>query len=324
MFAFIKRYFHRAIVAVDTVLMTTILVILPFYLDNILKVWSFFCIPLVNFLLYVGLISHVSYPKYIAQWSKENAYFSFSSWVHSGWLLRHVDDKPDLVIASYKENISWLEDYFPYVNHVYLYCKDQEYCARGITQLVATHPDRFTITHLPNVGREAHTYLHHILTHYDALPQRTVFTMASVHTSWLRALSLRYALSDVGKMHKCVQFKQSMMNKLYRYEVTVGKLPMSLGEGYDRYAVSPIIAADTRPLGPWLQKYIGVDIRSLQYRCGLGMHGAIFSTTRDRLHTYTKEQYASLFALNAVGDSLEAGYYLEVSWRFLLGHKANG
>ena len=53
------------------------------------------------------------------------------------------------------------------------------------------------------------------------------------------------------------------------------------------------------------------------------MHGAIFSTTRDRLHAYTKEQYATLFALNAIGDSLEAGYYLEVSWRFLLGHKVN-
>ena len=32
---------------------------------------------------------------------------------------------------------------------------------------------------LPNLGRESHTYLHHIVLRYDDLAERTVFTRAS-------------------------------------------------------------------------------------------------------------------------------------------------
>lgn len=38
-----------------------------------------------------------------------------------------------------------------------------------------------TITHLPNRGREGETYLHHILTHWDALATHTIFLQAEIH-----------------------------------------------------------------------------------------------------------------------------------------------
>ena len=37
-----------------------------------------------------------------------------------------------------------------------------------------------------------------------------------------------------------------------------------------------------------------------------------------RVHYVFKSQYASLLAENTVGDSLEAGYYMEVVWTFIL------
>lgn len=62
-----------------------------------------------------------------------------------------------MVVARYKEETSWL-DYFSDWNPV-VYDKGNP---------GAKNP-------LPNIGREAHTYLHHILENYDRLAELTVF-----------------------------------------------------------------------------------------------------------------------------------------------------
>ncbi len=61
-----------------------------------------------------------------------------------------------LVVAHYREDLSWLEDFS--VLPVTVYSKG------------GTGPNE-----LPNVGREAHTYLHHIIENYDSLADVTVF-----------------------------------------------------------------------------------------------------------------------------------------------------
>jgi Protein of unknown function (DUF3431). len=64
----------------------------------------------------------------------------------------------DLVVSRYSEDIGWLS-LVPKEYHVFLY--DKGYGTNGIK--------------LPNVGRESHTYIHHIVKHYGALPDYTVF-----------------------------------------------------------------------------------------------------------------------------------------------------
>ena len=60
-----------------------------------------------------------------------------------------------LVISRYKEDLGWEE---PYTNIVY---------NKGVSL-----PDTIT---LPNVGREGHTYIYHILSNYENLDDYTVF-----------------------------------------------------------------------------------------------------------------------------------------------------
>ncbi len=61
----------------------------------------------------------------------------------------------ELVVARYHEDLAWLRNIPPQVRaHVY---------------------DKSLDGNLPNVGREAHTYLHHIVENYEALPDLTVF-----------------------------------------------------------------------------------------------------------------------------------------------------
>ncbi len=70
-----------------------------------------------------------------------------------------------LVVARYAEDLSWLSVMrAPGV----IYNK-------GAALPPGAPPPGFVETTLPNVGREAHTFLTHIVTHYDNLPSCTAF-----------------------------------------------------------------------------------------------------------------------------------------------------
>ena len=61
-----------------------------------------------------------------------------------------------IVVAKYKEDISWCKSYTTTI-----YNKGDDYVENAIP--------------LPNIGREAHTYLYHIVENYDNLDEYTVF-----------------------------------------------------------------------------------------------------------------------------------------------------
>lgn len=61
----------------------------------------------------------------------------------------------ELVVARYNEDLNWLGNIPP--------------------QIAARVYDKSPASNLPNIGREAHTYLHHIVNNYDQLAELTVF-----------------------------------------------------------------------------------------------------------------------------------------------------
>jgi hypothetical protein len=69
----------------------------------------------------------------------------------------------DIVIAKYKEDISWVNELgqLKEDQSLYIYDKSDEPCASSIP--------------LPNVGREAHTFLYHICSRYNELPKHIMF-----------------------------------------------------------------------------------------------------------------------------------------------------
>ena len=80
----------------------------------------------------------------------------------------------DLVIARYNENLDWLKEYSKYkFNRIFLYNK-------GETEI--TLPESYKppiYEKLKNVGRCDHTYIHHIIKHYDNLGDVTFFVKGS-------------------------------------------------------------------------------------------------------------------------------------------------
>lgn len=67
----------------------------------------------------------------------------------------------ELVVAHYQENLNWLRK-VPASIQKTIYTKAETPLAPGHLPL-------------PNVGREAHTYLHHIVNRYDSLADYTIF-----------------------------------------------------------------------------------------------------------------------------------------------------
>lgn len=69
----------------------------------------------------------------------------------------------ELVIARFREDLSWLRE-------VGLPCRVYN---KGPELDPASLPPGTEVVALPNLGREAHTYLTHILAHYGRLPRHT-------------------------------------------------------------------------------------------------------------------------------------------------------
>jgi hypothetical protein len=72
----------------------------------------------------------------------------------------------DLVVARFNEDLAWLRR-VPASVRICVYDKSDD--------TPAPAAQRVRRVHLPNVGREAHTYLHHMAGQYEALADVTVF-----------------------------------------------------------------------------------------------------------------------------------------------------
>lgn len=73
----------------------------------------------------------------------------------------------EIVVAHYNENLQWLEHIF---DEVTIYSKGD-----------APANDFERTFSLPNIGREGHTFLYHIVSRYDTLADTTLFLQGEIH-----------------------------------------------------------------------------------------------------------------------------------------------
>lgn len=112
---------------------------------------------------------------------------------------RPDERKLDIVIAHYaKQNLEEVVHFWTAVSQLsnvqalspyfFLYCKNSTVSAHELQWF----SERGEVTHLKNVGRESHAYVHHIFSNYGTLAQQTIFHQAlpSNSSRALRRLSL--------------------------------------------------------------------------------------------------------------------------------------
>ncbi|MGB4192140.1 MAG: DUF3431 domain-containing protein [Rickettsiales bacterium] len=100
-----------------------------------------------------------SYDPFCGSWAESSGYKD---------PIKYFDDNNSLeiVIARYNENLDWIRDTFAY-SKVTVYNKGPN----NLENL----PYNVQVINLPNVGRESHTYLYHVIMNYDNIAGRTVF-----------------------------------------------------------------------------------------------------------------------------------------------------
>ena len=80
-----------------------------------------------------------------------------------------------LIIAQYDEDVSWINKIkYGYITKIYLYTKN----SNNITPIIHSNIPIYR-TYLPNIGREGHTYLYHIVHNYHNLSDMNIFVQGT-------------------------------------------------------------------------------------------------------------------------------------------------
>lgn len=220
-----------------------------------------------------------------------------------------------LVVAGYNmkaKDVRWLGDFDP--KRVTVYEKPHD---------------------LPNVGREAHTYFHHIYTHYDDLAPVTVFTQDDItkHVTWDKpathklyatyddileivnedrreeylALGYVHGLADVRpyeELFKSVFF--STRWELLKDSPRTVRCASEFGTTIE--AVECGVVNDK-----WLK---GKHLYPTAYYC---FFGSIFAVSRERIHRRPREWYGEMLKLLDWDVNPLSGHFCERAWPYFFG-----
>ena len=204
----------------------------------------------------------------------------------------------DIVIALYNESLDWLNYLTPeQQNNVKLYNKG---------------PSDIGIK-LPNVGREGHTYLTHIIENYDTLPEYCIFLQADPfdHLKKLKPEDMPHLINDWLSYVKWAGITppatlQFTKNYNASYDARV---PYYKGNQFPA----------TMCLGDWINEFIDDGIGGVPVKvhpCGM------FAVSRDLIRTRPIEYYKRILNEVSVHNAPEAGHYLERSWHYIFNaHK---
>jgi hypothetical protein len=208
-----------------------------------------------------------------------------------------------IVIARYNEKLKWLSDK-PFSNHnVLVYNK-------GVNE------DFYPVKHvvrLDNVGREGHSYLYHIVNHYDDLTDIIIFLPGSVNMSHKIEKS-KMMLQKIEETKKAV-FPAFSVNKSELYDFKLDEYMASSPENNSINNESTLELARIRPFGQWFQSKFGdYDLTRLSY-------GGVLSVSKKDVLQHPKSFYEKLLEELSHSSNPEVGHYVERSWQAIFSMK---
>lgn len=227
--------------------------------------------------------------------------------------------KCNIVIARYNEDIDWMQQF---ANHpfytIHLYDK-----GTPITSYVASSLSNLICHKLPNIGRESHTYLAHIIDNYDAIAATpedvTFFTQAGIESHilipksstlslWLDTITqetrkMGYSLSQTSSTNSCLPEHRP----LPEFRITEWPIGTKL---------TPNARDDT--FGTWFERCLQQRLPPLSHF--LWTIGAIFAVRHDRIASFPKTYYETLQAEHN-GRNPEVSHFFERCWYYIFTHR---
>ena len=258
--------------------------------------------------IFLGIFLGISYIICLKYFINANLYQLFNNGIIVENLTDKIpDDKINFIISRYNENLNWTLEY-PYNKYKYtVYNKgnNENFEKTNVTNII----------NLPNVGRESHTYLHHIINNYDNLKEINVFLPGSIdtnHTIFKKQLISRKLINYIEK-YNCPVFisfddiKNNSVVDEFRY-FQVNTYSSTTKENYALNKESKTEKCPYRPYYNWYNKVFG-DRSS-----NAVIHYGIFSVDKRDILQYPKYYYENLIKYVNNTSNPEAGHYFEKSW----------
>jgi len=251
-----------------------------------------------------------------------------------------VAEPVDLVLAVKEgDSVAWAQKYAGRAR-VIAYNKGQQALGLSSVSEVA----------LPNVGREAHAYLHHIVHRFDSLAAKTVFMPGGLPTSGFHGFAQSggsllpgatledYLSSDsaelmvptmaLSKDLKQFSVRMSLMDNKTETNVENGKrfgvCSADGSAGWSPFLPNKFASSVLEPL--MTQQHAQWDFPSFWARYMptvplpervLAAHGAVFSVSRENIRSHPKHFYEGLLAeLEGSKDPYQS-FFLEHMWWYV-------
>ena len=195
----------------------------------------------------------------------------------------------EIVVAHYNEDLHWLA---PYADHCHVYHK-------GGNNWKSPVEFKQWDT-LPNVGRESHTYLHHITTNYYCLASITLFVQGEVknHIHWRGLETFLKRAKKNGVYGPNVHTEYKTWDGLHHF----GKWKKMVENGE--------IARANLTLGEFWEVIFGTP-----HPKGIVVnYNAIFSVTRARILSRPRSLYEKAISFVDHHPNPEEGHYFERIW----------
>ncbi|KAL8730175.1 MAG: hypothetical protein Q9166_004258 [cf. Caloplaca sp. 2 TL-2023] len=217
-------------------------------------------------------------------------------------------DRPDdldfeIVVGHYNEDLSWLKE------------KSTECCiySKGGPKNAPSHP--FSFTPLPNIGREGHTFLYHIVNEYDTLANVTLFVQGRIddHVDITLSEMKERALATSPGQITTYPFRE-----LELFDHWEG-IPWEQYPCWKRWSSMACQKMKETPL-ELFQKYI---LESDRTPIAVGFApGAIFAVRKETIRQHTKAFFERLLDKMFLGEMAhvnpETGHYMERFWLAML------
>ena len=204
----------------------------------------------------------------------------------------------EFVVARYEEDVAWVNDWVPYVERITIYDKSP-------VPMASPHP-KVRVVALPNVGREGHTYAHHLHECGGELCDTVVFTQGRFEDHLSRqefdamvggkerptSQGLDIPWSRTPMQH----FGWSVERNHQTTQQAMQPASMTMAKFYLQFVADDLVPEDQVRWWP----------------------GAIFAASADNLKRHPRERYAAIRDQLAVGSNPETGHIMERFWRALV------
>jgi hypothetical protein len=216
-----------------------------------------------------------------------------------------------VVVARYAEDLRWLDE-LPHRDIVVYDKNDAGDASHG------NPPARAVVRRLRNEGREGHTYLHHILRHWDDLADVTIFLPGSAHAHFYKRRKLVRVVDAVcaGRPGAVPASRAPQPIHEHLAGLALDEWASTDADNARATRVVDLKPCDPRPFGRWYAARGLPPTRFVTY------HG-VFAASRDRIRSNPRALYRALLDDVRGHSNPEAGHYLERSWHALLGDHAD-